>query len=71
VRAKELRARKPEELVALRTEARENLFQARLKNATHQLDKTSNIRKARREIARIDTVLAELSKGPGSRAEEE
>jgi large subunit ribosomal protein L29 len=61
VRAKELRERSVEDLVSLHKEAMDNLFQARLKNATHQLDNTSTIRIARREIARIKTVLTERS----------
>lgn len=61
MRAKELRERSVEDLINLHDEARDNLFQARLKNATHQLDKSSTIRVARREIARIKTVLAERS----------
>jgi large subunit ribosomal protein L29 len=61
VRAKELRERSVEDLVNLHNEARDNLFQARLKNATHQLDNTATIKIARREIARINTVLAERS----------
>jgi large subunit ribosomal protein L29 len=59
MRAKELRERNPEELRQLQDEAQDQLFRARLQNATHQLDKTSDIRKARREVARIKTVLAE------------
>ncbi len=61
MRAKELRERSVEDLINLHNEARDNLFQARLKNATHQLDNTGTIRIARREIARINTVLAERS----------
>ena len=59
MRAKELRERSPEELRQLQNEAQDQLFRSRLQNATHQLDKTSDIRKARREVARIKTVLAE------------
>ena len=59
MRAKELRERNEEELLQLQDEAQDQLFRARLQNATHQLDKTSDIRKARREVARIKTVLAE------------
>jgi len=71
VRAKELRERSNEELVSLKNEAKDNLFQARLKNATHQLDDTSAMRKARREIARIETVIAERAAGSGNDAKEE
>jgi large subunit ribosomal protein L29 len=59
VRAKELRERSTQELQHLVEETRGNLFQARIKNATHQLTDTSALRKARRELARIETVLSE------------
>jgi large subunit ribosomal protein L29 len=59
VRAKEIRERNTQELQSLIDEAKLTLFQARIKNATHQLTNTSSIQKARREIARIETVLAE------------
>jgi len=62
VRAKELRERGSQELQGLAEEARQNAFQARLKNATHQLTDTASLRKARREVARIETVLAERKK---------
>ena len=71
MRAKELRERSIEDLVNLHNEARDNLFQARLKNATHQLDNTSTIRIARREIARINTVLAERSGEPADTSDTE
>ena len=59
MRAKELRERSTQELRSLVNETRENLFQARIKNATHQLTDTSALKKARRELARIETVLSE------------
>jgi large subunit ribosomal protein L29 len=62
VRAKELRERSVQELRNLVEETKQNLFQARIKNATHQLTDTSSLRKARRELARIETVLSERSK---------
>lgn len=61
MRAKEIRERSIEELQALLTEKSDELFRARLKNATHQLDNTSSMRKARRDIARVNTVLKERS----------
>ena len=66
MRAKELRERNDEELLQLQDEAQDQLFRARLQNATHQLDKTSDIRKARREVARIKTVLAERAVAAGT-----
>lgn len=59
MRAKELRKRSDEELQKMLTDTRAQLFRARLDNATHQLDKTSKIPIARREIARINTIIAE------------
>lgn len=59
MRAKELRERSSEELLRSLDESKEQLFKARLNNATHQLNDTSQINKHRREIARINTVLNE------------
>jgi large subunit ribosomal protein L29 len=59
VRAKELRERTAAELVKLLDEAKDSLFRKKLKNTTHQLDKTSELGLGRREIARIKTILNE------------
>ena len=63
MRAKELRERTEEELIRLKDEAKGNLFKARLNNATHQLDDSSQLKKNRREVARINTILAERKNG--------
>ena len=47
-----------EELVA----AKKELFNLRFQNATNQLDNTSRIKEVRRNIARIQTVIAEKAK---------
>ncbi len=44
-----------EQLVA----AKKELFNLRFQNATNQLDNTSRIKEVRRNIARIQTVIAE------------
>ena len=44
-----------EELVAVKKE----LFNLRFQNATNQLDNTSRIKEVRKNIARIQTVIAE------------
>ncbi len=44
-----------EELVA----AKKELFNLRFQNATNQLDNTARIKEVRRNIARIQTVMAE------------
>ena len=59
MRAKEMRERSTEELKKMLLEAEGQFFEMRLKNATHQLTKTSNLRNTRREIARIKTLLKE------------
>ena len=40
-------------------EAKKELFNLRFQNATNQLDNTSRIKEVRRNIARIQTVIAE------------
>ena len=45
-----------EELVA----AKKELFNLRFQNATNQLDNTSRIKDVRRNIARIQTVIAQM-----------
>ncbi len=47
-----------EELVA----AKKELFNLRFQNATNQLDNTSRINEVRKNIARIQTVITEISK---------
>jgi large subunit ribosomal protein L29 len=47
----------------------EELFQHRLKRYTNQLENTNLIRQARREIARVKTVLAARAGGHEKRAE--
>ncbi|MDD3338313.1 MAG: 50S ribosomal protein L29 [Lachnospiraceae bacterium] len=47
-----------EELVA----AKKELFNLRFQNATNQLDNTSRIKDVRKNIARIQTVIAEQAK---------
>ena len=47
-----------EELVA----AKKELFNLRFQNATNQLDNTSRIKEVRKNLARIQTVIAERAK---------
>ena len=57
--AAELRDMSVEELRAKLAEQREELMTARLKHATAQLEKTSELKAMRRQVARISTVLTE------------
>ena len=58
----ELRAKTAVELNDDLVAAKKELFNLRFQNATNQLDNTSRIREVRRNIARIQTVMAEQAK---------
>jgi large subunit ribosomal protein L29 len=47
-----------DELVA----AKKELFNLRFQNATNQLENTNRIKEVRKNIARIQTIISELSK---------
>jgi large subunit ribosomal protein L29 len=59
VQAKDLRGNDSEELRRTLRKLEEDLFKNRLKKNTNQLENTMLIRSARRDIARVNTVLAE------------
>jgi large subunit ribosomal protein L29 len=59
MKASELREKSVEELTAELLKAREDQFKLRMSKATGQLGQTHLIKLARREIARIKTVLTE------------
>ncbi len=58
-KAKELREMSEDQLVFSLQEARQNLFQLKFQASTEKLDAPSNLRKTRREIARLQTILRE------------
>lgn len=59
LRAKDLVGNDPEELRSTVRKLREDLFKNRLKKSTNQLENTMLIRNARRDIARVNTVLGQ------------
>jgi len=59
MKAKDLRERTTEDLATLRATYKQDLFSYRMKNYTNQLEDTSLIRKARRDLARIEIILHE------------
>ena len=63
---KELRDCTPERLQELEKTLRRQIFDARIKNFTNQLDDTASIRRARRDLARVKTLMIE----PGSSVSE-
>jgi large subunit ribosomal protein L29 len=62
MKAKDLRERNPSELEELEKETVRNLWKARFANFTNQLDDTAKVRRFRRELARIKTVLTEKAR---------
>ena len=59
IQAKDLRGNEPAELVRTLRQLEEDLLQYRLKKNTNQLENTMLVRHTRRDIARVNTVLAE------------
>ena len=57
----DLRNKSASELSEELVSAKKELFNLRFQNATNQLDNTSRIQAVRRNIARIQTVIAEQS----------
>lgn len=63
VAASELRELSAEELVLRLRESKEELFNLRFQMATGQLDNNSRLRKVRKDIARIYTIMRERELG--------
>ena len=59
MKAKDLLERTPEELVELEESLTRERFENRFKNFTNRLDNTAALKKARRDIARVKTVLTQ------------
>lgn len=66
MKSKDLRERATEDLVSLRDTTKKELFSHRMKNLTNQLDDTSLLRKGRKDVARIESILSERTKGSES-----
>jgi large subunit ribosomal protein L29 len=58
-KAKDLREMSVDQLTFALREAQESLFRLRFQAATERLDAPSNLRRMRREIARIKTIVHE------------
>jgi large subunit ribosomal protein L29 len=58
-KAKELREMSDEQLTAELTQTQQELFRLRFQASTEKLDAPSNLRKLRRSIARLKTLLHE------------
>jgi large subunit ribosomal protein L29 len=60
VKASELRTLSEPELLAKARELRDELFNARVKRSTGQLENTAKLQQLRRDVARVETVIAEM-----------
>lgn len=63
MRAEELRAKSAAELRALILEKRREQFNTRMQRGSGQQPRASQVREARRDIARIKTILGEKRTG--------
>jgi ribosomal protein L29 len=59
LQAKDLRGNDPVELERTRRKLEEDLFKHRMKKVTNQLENVMLIRSTRRDIAKVNTVLAQ------------
>jgi large subunit ribosomal protein L29 len=66
MKASDLREKSAEDLAELQKTLTRDVFQNRLKNFTNRLDDTSSIRKSRRDLARVITLLREKQGGAGT-----
>ena len=64
--AKDLRARETDDLVRLLETMRKEAFASRMKHFANRLEDTSLLAKARRDIARVETVLRERAGAKGA-----
>lgn len=67
MKTKEIRDLTRDELTARKRELREESFHLRIQQQSGQLEKPSQLRAIRREIARVETVLTEKTKAAASK----
>jgi large subunit ribosomal protein L29 len=62
MKSKDLKERSDSDLVELGQQLQRDLFSARMKNHTGQLDDTSQLKKLRRDLARIAQIRGQRAK---------
>jgi len=67
-KARDLRSRTPDELTDQVETLGKEIFNLRFQRASGQLENTARVRQARRDIARIKTILAERGRQPAAAA---
>jgi len=68
MKIKEIRDMSAQDLSARKHELREESFHLRIQQQSGQLEKPSQLRAIRREIARLETVLSEKTKAASAKA---
>jgi len=63
MKAKDMREKSLEDLRELEKSLVADAFKARFKNFTNRLDDTSQLKKLRRDLSRVKTLLGELARG--------
>jgi large subunit ribosomal protein L29 len=71
MKASDLKARSTEDLQELKASLKKELFGNRMKNFTNQLDDTSLLGKARKDISRIENILRERVNAEAPKGTEE
>ena len=71
MKASDLREKSVEDLRELERALSRDVFQSRLKNFTNRLDDTSAMRKTKRDLARVMTLLRERELGVARGKKEE
>jgi large subunit ribosomal protein L29 len=69
VKPKELRDRTKDELQTMEQELIRDLWKTRMNNFTNQLDDTAKVRRLRREISRVKTVITEMTRQSANQGE--
>jgi large subunit ribosomal protein L29 len=69
MKAKDLRERTTEHLQELEKTLGREVFDAKFRNFTNRLNDTSSIRKARRDLARVKTILVQRSSDSSASSE--
>jgi large subunit ribosomal protein L29 len=69
MKAKELRERTDEHLRELEKSLAKEAFDARFKNFTNRLNDTALIRRARRDLARVKTILTQRARAAASKTD--
>lgn len=65
MRASEIRELSEQELAVKERELKESLFRFRLKRGINQLESPAAMKNARRELARVKTIMAQRQAGRG------